>query len=251
MNVLVVEDENQTAARLVSLIHRYDPSIGILGRFASVEKTLAYFAVPDCIVPDLIFLDIHLEDDDGFKILESIDNSIPVIFTTAYSEYSLKAFKSFSIDYLLKPIDYQQLCEAIDKYKRIRTLNEPDLKSSVPDPAVITQIKERFMVTWGAKLLSIPAGQIAYFSYEQKTAFLVTNDHRRFAVDYSLDRLVQLTDPNRFFRVNRSCLVCLSAITSIFAYSAGKLKLDLNPDPGYEVFVSSDRVSEFKDWLGK
>ncbi|TDE17170.1 LytR/AlgR family response regulator transcription factor [Dyadobacter psychrotolerans] len=250
MNVLIIEDENQTAKRLVNLIHRYDASIEILGQFASVKKTLEYFSQTNNHLPDLLFLDVHLEDDDGFKILENIDSSIPVIFTTAYSEYSLKAFKSFSIDYLLKPIDYQQLCEALDKYKRIVSPTESVSKSLVQETPQIS-IKERFLVSWGVKLLSIPVEQVAYFSYEQKAAFLVTNDQRRFTVDYSLDRLVQLTDPNKFFRVNRSILVCLSAISSIVTYSAGKLKLELIPEPGYEVFVSIDRVTEFKDWLGK
>jgi len=253
MKVLIVEDENQTAQRLVKLLGRYDAAIEILGCFPSVSKTLAYFSDPDTINPDLIFLDIHLEDDLGFIILEKLDLTLPVIFTTAYSEYSLKAFKNFSIDYLLKPIDFDELCQALDKYKRIASLqvttNQPVFLE--PEPASETGFKERFMVSIGPNILSIPASQIAYFSYEQKAAFLTTFDNKHYAVDYSLDRLIQLLDPKQFFRVNRSFIVSVSCISSVFSYSPGKLKVEINPVSKTEIFVSIDRISSFKLWLGK
>lgn len=252
MNILIIEDENQTAKRLGNLVHEYDSSIRILGVFPSVQKTLAYFSAPGYSQPDLIFLDIHLEDDLGFRILEHLDLAVPVIFTTAHSEYTLRAFKNFTIDYLLKPIVFEDLCSALDKYKKI-------VPGLIPQPASLTipsilaepVIKERFMVSIGTKIQSISSGQIAYFSYEQKASFLTTTDGRRFSVDYSLDRIMQQVDSRQYFRVNRAFIASFSAITSIHSYSAGKLKVELDPAPGIDIFVSSDRISLFKEWLGK
>jgi len=253
MKVLIVEDESQTAQRLVKLIARYDASIEILGCFPSVSKTLDYLSNPGKVNPDLMFLDIHLEDDLGFSILEKTDLAMPVIFTTAYQEYSLKAFKSFSIDYLLKPIDFDELCQALNKYERISSLKLKTIQPFLPEPDHIleTGYKDRFMVSIGSSILSIPSSQIAYFSYEQKAAFLTTFDNRHYAVDYSLDKLGQLLDPKQFFRVNRSFIVSLSCIISVLSYSSGKLKVDLKPTSRTEIFVSNDRITAFKFWLGK
>lgn len=253
MKILIIEDENQTARRLSNLVLKYDSGIQILGVFSSVKKTLDYFRTPGFNQPDLIFLDIHLDDDLGFKILEQLDLTIPVIFTTAHSEYTLKAFKNFTIDYLLKPIDFQDLCDALDKYKKIADLG------SVPGPALSqvnvaaseTAFKERFMVSIGTKIQSIAASHIAYFSYEQKASFITTKDSRHYPLDYSLDKIMQQIDPREFFRINRSLIASFSSITSVTSYSAGKLKVELQPAPATEVFVSSDRISAFKEWLGK
>ena len=254
MKVLIIEDENQTAKRLENLVLRYDPSTLLLGIFPSVKKTLDYFHSPGFTKPDLIFLDIHLEDDLGFKILEQLDSTIPVIFTTAHSEYTLKAFKNFTIDYLLKPIDFEELCVALDKYRKIgmpaAIQNQASLQ--IPSPLVSEPVfKERYMVSIGPKIQSIAAGQIAYFSYEQKASFITTKDNKHYPIDYSLDKIMQNVDPREFFRINRSVIASFSSIASITSYSAGKLKVDLQPTPTTDVFVSSDRISAFKEWLGK
>ena len=253
MKILIIEDENQTAQRLGNLVQRYDPSIQILGVFPSVKKTLDYFSSPGLIQPDLIFLDIHLDDDLGFKILEQLDLTIPVIFTTAHSEYTLKAFKNFTIDYLLKPIDFEDLCDALDKYRKIT--GRPSIPNSTPIQAngtiSETAYKERFMVSIGTKIQSIATGQIAYFSYEQKASFITTKDNRHYPIDYSLDKILQQVDPQQFFRINRSFIASFSAIISLTSYSAGKLKVELQPAPTTEIFVSTDRISDFKEWLGK
>jgi len=252
MKVLIVEDENPTAQRLVNMLAKYDASLEVLGCFSSVEKTLAYFSKPDFVAPDLLFLDIHLDDDLGFAVLEKLDFSMPVIFTTAYSEYSLKAFKSFSIDYLLKPVDYDELSSALDKYKKITSYQQQELVVSEPKAKLIgTDYKDRFMVSVGASLMSIATSEIAYFSYEQKATFLTTTDKKHYALDYSLSALTELLDPREFFRVNRTIIVSLSAITSVFSYSAGKLKVSVEPGFKEEIFVSLDRIGPFKYWLGK
>ena len=256
MNVLIVEDEKRTALRLESLLHQYDPSIRVLAQIPSVSKTVKWLKDLDNTPPDLIFLDIHLEDDLGFRIIEQLQLTTPIIFTTAYNEYTLQAFKANSIDYLLKPIDADELAAALNKFKKIHQ----NLLSLLPDVEVLTQLlaqkqpityKDRFMVTIGAKLRSINASEIAYFSFEDKATFLTTHEGLRLTIDYSLDKLTQLLNPHDFFRINRSFLVSLSAIHTAHAYSGGKLKLDLAPPHKQEVFVSGDRITDFKEWFGK
>jgi DNA-binding LytR/AlgR family response regulator len=252
MKVLIIEDEEQTAERLDGLLRKYDFNIRLLAHLPSVHRTLAYFKDPDAEIPDLIFLDIHLEDDLGFRIPEELQLTIPVIFTTAYDEYAIRAFKSFSIDYLLKPIDYEELCEAMDKFRKIAAAgfvnnNYRQLPALMPK----TEFKNRFMVSVGSRLHSISTLQIAYFFYDQKAAFLTTTDGRHYSIDYSLDKLVEVLDPRLFFRVNRSFIIALSSIQSIDIYSQGKLKVELLPGARQDVYVSKDRITLFKVWLGK
>ncbi|MCF2492395.1 LytR/AlgR family response regulator transcription factor [Dyadobacter chenhuakuii] len=252
MKVLIIEDEGQTAERLENLIHRYDKTIRVLDKIGSVEKTLAYFAKQNAELPDLIFMDIHLEDDLGFRILEELKLTVPVIFTTAFNEYALRAFKTFSIDYLLKPIDYQELSEAIDKFKTIVKPTLPENRfARLLENYKESAYKERFMVTAGTRLQSIAVAQVAYFSYERKTTLLNTTDGKFYSLDYSLDKLVELLDPNRFFRVNRSQVISLHSIRSVNQHPMGKMVVEIEPTPRVEVTVSLDRIAAFKDWLGK
>jgi DNA-binding LytR/AlgR family response regulator len=252
MKVLIIEDESQTAKRLEELITRYDPETQLLGIIPSVHKALAYFAQPDTVKPDLMFLDIHLEDDLGFRILEDLQMKIPVIFTTAFDEYALQAFKTFSIDYLLKPIDYEELCKAIDKYKSI-VFKEPEHAriDQFVNNYHKNKYKDRFMVSSGSRLKSIPVSDIAYFSYERKTTLVNTTDGKFYPLDYSLEKLLELLDPGQFFRVNRTHVISLTSIASINQYPLGKLLVELDPKARMEVSVSADRVTPFKIWLGK
>jgi DNA-binding LytR/AlgR family response regulator len=260
MNVVIIEDENLTAKRLEGMLHKYDPTLKVLARIPSVAEAVAWFEQPGQSV-DLVFMDIHLEDDLGFRIFEQAQLTTPVIFTTAYDEYMIQAFKVNSIDYLLKPINYDELVAAIEKFKSLKkqfgqaTPNQTshDLETllnliSKPKPA---DYKERFMITVGTKIRSIDTADVAYFYLEEKIVFLVTKDGLNLPVDYSLDKLTQLLNPRQFFRISRQFLISLPAIQTIHTYSAGKLKLDLTPKPRQEVFVSGDRMTEFKEWLGK
>ncbi|SKB51738.1 LytR/AlgR family response regulator transcription factor [Dyadobacter psychrophilus] len=252
MKVLIIEDEGQTAERLENLIYRYDKTIRVIDKIPSVEKTLAYFAKNDAELPDLIFMDIHLEDDLGFRILEELKQTIPVIFTTAFNEYALRAFKTFSIDYLLKPIDYQELSDAIDKFKTIIKSTPPtDRFDQFLENYRQSTYKDRFMVTSGTRLQSISVAQIAYFSYERKTTLVNTADGKFYSLDYSLDKLLEMVDPRQFFRVNRTYVIAMSAIRSINQYPMGKMVVEIEPNPRNEVSVSIDRIPAFKEWLGK
>ena len=262
MNVVIIEDENLTGKRLENLLYKYDPAIEVLAKIPSVAEAVAWFDEQKNLTPptpiDLVFMDIHLEDDLGFRIFEQAQLTTPVIFTTAYDEYMIQAFKVNSIDYLLKPVNYDELVAAIEKFKALKiqfgqsSPVAPDLETLINllGKSKQTDYKERFMITVGTKIRSIETTEIAYFYLEEKVVFLVTKDGLTLPVDYSLDKLTQLLNPRQFFRIRRQFLVSLAAIQTIHAFSAGKLKLDLLPKSRNEVFVSGDLMTEFKEWLG-
>ena len=260
MNVLIIEDEPLTARRLEKLLHHYDPSIRVLAHIPSVAKALRWFAEQGpATPPDLVFMDIHLEDDIAFRIIEQAQLTVPIIFTTAYDDYMLQAFKANSIDYLLKPMDEDELAAAINKFKSLRqpaavpSANLPDLPALLRmlDLSGSAPYKERFMVTVGTKIRSVETTSVAYFFFEDKATFLTTKEGQNLVVDYSLDKLMGLLNPRQFFRVNRSLLVSVGAIQTVHTYSGSKLKLDMVPKPRQEAFVSGDRIPDFKEWLGK
>ncbi|GAB3270857.1 LytTR family DNA-binding domain-containing protein [Larkinella harenae] len=269
MNVVILEDERLTAQRLESLLHRYDPEIQILAVLPSVEKAVAWFTDPQPVKPDLVFMDIHLQDGLSFRIVEQVKLTTPIVFTTAFDEYVIQAFKVNSIDYLLKPLNYDELVAAITKFKALRDqfATHQQLSSAQPAPPLVgpdldalvrmlggfkeTTYKDRFMITVGSKVRSVETSEIAYFFLDERMAFLVTKDGSTLPVDYSLDKLTTLLNPRQFFRVSRQFLVALTAIQSIQMYSAGKWKLELQPKSRHEVFVSGDRLTDLKEWLGK
>ena len=251
MNVLIVEDEELSAERLQKLILGVDSAIQVLGIFPSVFQTIAYLENKLSVKPDLIFLDIHLEDGDAFRIVENLDLAIPIIFTTAFDDYTLKAFKTNSIDYLLKPINALELQASLTKYKILSAASENKSEQMKEGAKAPEKFKDRFLCNAGSRFFTFKTEEIAYFTIEQRATFLRLFDGRHFAVEYSLDRLTQLIDPEKFFRINRTMLISIGAIASMQNVSAGKLKLDLDPAASKEVFVSPDHITEFKIWLGK
>ncbi len=260
MNVVVIEDERLTAQRLISQVKKYDGSIHVLTQISSVAEAISWFKTNPHTSVDLIFMDIHLEDGDSFQIVTQLNLKTPIIFTTAFDDYMIKAFKVNSIDYLLKPINDEELAAALDKFKSLRSNNEFQSQPTQVDiKALIKQLshqnnpqfKDRFMVTVGNKIRSIKTESIAYFYLEEKTVLLVTNEGTVLPIDYSLDKLMQIIDPKQFFRISRQFVVSLNSIQMVHTISAGKLKLDLIPKTKQEVAVSGDRFSDFKEWLGK
>ncbi len=252
MNVIIIEDETLAAKRLENLVLKYDPSIKVVTVLPSVKSSVKWLnANPH---PDLLFMDIHLEDGQSFAIFEQTEVDIPVIFTTAFDEYMVKAFKVNSIDYLLKPINYEELSGALAKYNKLHKAQPytKDLKELL-NAALHKEekYKSRFLISLGAKIKTISIEEAAYFYSEEKITFLVTSSGQRFPVDYSLDKLIEILDPNLFFRVNRQFIVKLPAIDAIHKYSATRLKITLKPDSDKEVFVSTERYSSFKEWLDK
>ena len=268
MNVLILEDEPRSAARLAGLLVQCDPTIRVLAQLPSVAEGLAWFASPgrgpgQPGYPDLLLLDIHLEDGTGFQLIERAGLTLPIIFTTAFDAYTLQAFKTNSVDYLLKPIDPDELAAALAKFRSRHLAPAPDLMvvlrqlgqlGQLPVPAPLAPAptyKHHFLVSSGPKLRSIETADVAYFFFADKATWLTPRQGPHADVEFSLDKLAELLDPARFFRVNRRFLVAREAIHTIHAFSGGKLKLDLLPPPREEVFVSGDRVPPFKEWLGK
>lgn len=251
MNTIIIEDENLTAQRLEGMLKKYDPNINILAVLPSVADSVNWLRKNDA--PDLVFMDIHLEDDLCFKIFELAPLMSPVIFTTAYDEYMIKAFKVNSIDYLLKPVNLIELIAALDKFKALRErFSKPDFDTLLQYIGQRTpEYKTRFMITVGNKIRSIETADVAYFYSDEKITFLVTRDSQHLPIDFSLDKLTALLDPGQFFRVSRQYLVGFGAISTVLTHFKGKLKIELTPKPRHEVFVSGDRMTDFKEWLGR
>jgi DNA-binding LytR/AlgR family response regulator len=251
MNTIIIEDENLTAQRLEGMLKKYDPNIRVLAKLPSVAESVQWLRQNEA--PDLVFMDIHLEDDLCFKIFELAPLHSPVIFTTAYDEYMVKAFKVNSIDYLLKPVNADELAAALNKYKTLKEqFAKPDFNTLLQYIGQRTpEYKTRFMVTIGTKIRSIETSEIAYFYSDEKITFLVTRDGQQLPIDFSLDKLTSLLDPRQFFRANRQFLVGFGAIQTVHTHFKGKLKLDLQPKTRLDLFVSGDRMTDFKEWLGK
>jgi DNA-binding LytR/AlgR family response regulator len=251
MKVVIIEDEKLAANHLEKMILKYDSEIRIMAKLESVEQAVEWFR--NNAHPDLIFLDIHLEDDLSFSIFEKTKISSPIIFTTAFDEYAIKAFKMKSIDYLLKPIIQEELNQSLEKYKEwtAPSYDQKDLSSLY---ALITKKEpeyiDRFSIMVGAKLRTVPVGDVAYFFSEASITFLVTNDKSKYPVDHSLDNLGEQLNPKDFFRINRQYLIGLKAIRNVIVYPKSRLKVELNPASDKEIFISIDKVTNFKDWLG-
>ncbi len=247
MKVLIIEDEKPASQKLMRLLKETKADIEIIAVLKSVEQSINWFL--ENPQPDLIFMDIQLEDGICFEIFENSKIQTPIIFTTAYDEYTLKAFKVNSVDYLLKPIDPEELKNAIDKfnihynqadYKRIESI----IKQLQPD------IKERFLVKIGVHYKPIPTSKINCFYINERCNFIQTDTGKNYPLDFSLDKIEQLIDLKLFFRVSRNFIVNLNAIDDIIAYSTNRLKIILkNRTEKNDIIVSRERVADFKKWM--
>lgn len=253
MRVLLVEDEPQAADRLARLIMRLSPGVEVLAILDSVARTVAWLKSHPA--PDLVLLDIQLADGLSFAIFDQVRVPSPVIFTTAYDEYALKAFKVNSIDYLLKPIDEEELRTALDKLASLRAAAvAPDkMRESIADAMrmLAKKYKERFVIRVGEHLRSVETADIRFFFSQEKASFAQTADGRKHVLDYTLDQLEGLVDPSRFFRINRKYLVSVEAIRDIIQHTNSRLKLYLHGYEDPDVIVARERVQEFRDWLDR
>lgn len=248
MNCLIVEDEKAAADRLTGLIKKCDPSIDITEIVQSVKNAVKWLNTNQ--VPDLIFMDIQLADGLSFEIFEQTIVKTPVIFTTAYDEYALKAFKVNSIDYLLKPIDEGELKNAIDKFKENNSPKE--IPAQVFDSIMLSltkKYKNKFVLKVGEHIKVFTTEDIQCFYSIEKNTFLQNNSGRDYAISYSLDQLEDLLDPARFFRINRKFIVSSSKISVIVSYSNSRLLVKLNSNFSDELIVSREKVQDFKKWL--
>lgn len=253
MNVLIIEDEAPAARRLQNLVLEIDPAIKVVGSTDSIASSVKWLETN--AVPDLIFMDIQLGDGLSFEIFERVAIKAPIIFTTAYDEYALKAFKVNSIDYILKPVDKPELQSALLKFKTlIRTENVS--KSIMDNIGQVVEMlskkyKERFVVKVGEHLRTIEVKDIAYFVSQDKVTFCVTSDNRNHIIDFTLEHLQEMIDPQVFFRINRKYLVGAKSIIDIISYSNSRLRLVLRGSQDNDVIVARERVGEFKTWLGR
>lgn len=252
MKVVIIEDEAFAALRLKKMILDFNSEIKILAELESVAESVKWFkSNPE---PDLIFLDIHLEDDLSFAIFEKVDISSPVIFTTAFDEYAIKAFKLKSIDYLLKPIVHEELASALKKYEQFSGLhtNSVDLQSlyNLITNKDITY-RERFSFSIGTKIKMVEVAEIAYFFVLDKGVYLRTFQGNSYNIDFTLDKLEKMLNPVTFFRINRKYLINIASIVNMVAYSRARVKLEIKPKPDdeFETIVSIDRSADFKKWL--
>ncbi len=252
MNVLIIEDEKLAADHLSSLIRLYDHEINIIDRLDSVKKSVQWFNTNQ--QPDLVFMDIQLADGISFEIFDQTIVNCPIIFTTAFNEYALKAFKVNSIDYLLKPIDFDELKVAIDKYKEIRGVPEQNQYQLVMDNVMSMlsdNYKQRFVIKVGEHIKSVPVENILYFYSLEKATFLHTADDHNYVIDYSIEQLETLLDPQKFYRINRKYLISMNSINDIISYSNSRLKIELKHSTDMDAIVAREKVNKFKKWLDR
>lgn len=254
MKVLIVEDEAMAARRLNNLLEQLEPGIEVLAKLDSVKRVVKWLKEND--TPDLIFFDIQLADGISFEVFEKTEVKSPVIFTTAFDEYAIQAFKVNSIDYLLKPIDPKELENALIKFRErsIPASPQPAFDMGMIQKAMemmTRQYKERFVVKIGEHIHTIPTTDTAYFFSQEKATFLQTMEKNRFIIDYTLEQIEQLIDPDKFFRINRKYLVSLEAVKDIVTYSNSRLRLILKHSDDMDAIVSRDKVQAFKKWLDR
>lgn len=248
MHVLLVEDEALAAERVKVLLKQIDPSIKIVGCLDSVEDTVHYLKSNPA--PDLLLLDIQLSDGHSFEIFEKIEYKGPVIFITAYDQYAMNAFRLFSIDYILKPVSAEALTLALLKFQNIKAAFHPlDYRRIVGSLKPEAHFKKRFLCRVGQRLFFVEVGDIAFFQADNKVVYLVDKEGNKYLVDYTLERLEQLLDPQEFFRLNRKFIVKISSIEQIKPYYNNRLKLVMKGSTSNEdLVISRERVPEFRVW---
>ena len=274
MNVLIVEDEELAVRKLRKLVAEVDPTLAVQGVTSSIEDSVSW--LQENPAPDLIFMDIELADGQSFEIFDQVNVRSRVIFTTSYDEYALQAFKVNSIDYLLKPIQKEDLQRSLKKLRDLTPANEPS--DSLPATQSINiekllrelqvggnlawsegripgipgkEHRKRFLVKQGQKLLSVEVGDILYFYTDERFSFFRTRTNQKFLVDYTLDELADSLDPVQFFRVNRGLILTHAAVEQIQPYFGNRLSLTLKPAFDREALVSREKVGDFKTWMGK
>lgn len=246
MKVLIVEDEEAAARRLRKLVAEIDPEIEVVAELDSIESTLLWAG--ENPFPDLILMDIHLADGSSFEIFNLLNIEKPVIFTTAYDEYAIQAFKVNAVDYLLKPIKRPELEQALNKFKRLEKSQRFDYDRLAKAMQKETQAK-RFLIRIGQHIRIVNIEEVAYFYTDSKITFLVTGEGKRYPIDYSLEKLEEMLDIQSFFRINRQFIIKIGAIKEMYAYSKSRVKIDLNPPCEIQTVVSTERSPHFKKWL--
>ncbi len=249
MNVLIFEDEKPTALRLTNLLAKIDDSIKIVGTIGSVQAGIKWYK--ENPMPDLVFQDIQLSDGNCFEIFDAVEVAIPVIFTTAFSEYAIKSFQVNSIDYIIKPYDIKDLKSALDKFRKLKGAFHP------PEKGLLEEIlkkktftpKKRFLVKMGDNFLPISSDDIAYLISEDGLTFATLFNKERYIVNYSIVELAKQMDKSSFHQINRKMIVSIKSVKKLSSWFNSRLNLTLAPPHEGDAVVSRERASGFKEWL--
>lgn len=252
MKALIIEDEVLAAQSLQKLITEVSPETEIIGTLQSIEESVAWFG--ENPMPDLVFMDIHLADGSSFAIFEQVQITCPIIFTTAYDEYALKAFEVSSIDYLLKPINRNDLTRAMNKFKALvggNTDNNEAIDVLLRQIGMKKNYKSCFLVPERDKLIPLATANIAYFYIDTKTVKAITLDERTYYMSQTLDDIMVQLNPDDFFRANRQFIVSRKAIKDLTIWFGNKLSLNLLVKIPEDIIISKAKVAEFKNWFSK
>lgn len=256
MKVLIVEDEDLAVKKLQKTLKSVEPDAEIVGITDSITGTVTWLQQNE--KPELILMDIELADGQSFEIFNLTEVSCPVIFTTSYDEFALKAFKVNSIDYLLKPVQKEDLEKSLQKLRSLTSgqqqgngVNMEQIIKQLQETLQPKEYRKRFLVKHGQKLVSIDVGDIRYFFSDGRLNFFKTADNKKFVVDYTMDELADMLDPEIYFRISRSFYVSIGSIEKIDDYFGNRLILQLRPEVDKEALVSREKVTDFKKWMGK
>ena len=252
MQVLIIEDETPAANRLAKLLQNISDEISIVNRLDSVESSVKYLQSAEGI--DLIFMDIQLADGLSFDIFQQTTITTPVIFTTAFDQYTLKAFKVNSIDYLLKPVDENELQQAVDKYRQLypkKDITYSDKILKLVQEMNVLKYKERLLIKRGQQLSYLKTDALAYCYADGKLCYAVDFNGVKYLLENNLSQLEEQLQPNNFYRINRHLLINIEAVKKVHTWLGGRLKLEVLPVTTAETIVSRERVNGFKEWLGQ
>jgi len=249
MKVVLVEDEKPSAEHLALLLQRIDSTIEVVQYLDTVKATVKAFQ--GGIQADLLFLDIHLADGNSFEIFDNIQIDVPIIFTTAYDQYAIQAFKQNSIDYLLKPVSLKDLQFALEKYKRQQQFSNKQLIENIASAyqQLNKQYKTRFLVRMGQTIDSVQIDEIHHFETQGSLSFLITTKGNRYPIDYTLEQLETMLQPKDFFRINRKIILHIISIEKVNTYFNSRLSVSTKFLDIDARIVSRDRVNDFKLWL--
>jgi len=252
MQVLIIEDEIPAANRLAKMLQAMHDEIEVIKKCDSVESSVKFLRTAENI--DLIFMDIQLADGLSFDIFDQTEIKTPVIFTTAFDKYTLKAFKVNSIDYLLKPIEEKELQQAVDKYRQLYPRGQNDFSEKMMklmrDMNSI-EYKERLLIKRGQQLSFLKIDKTAYCYAEGKLCYAVDFSNNKYLLEYNLSQLEEQLQPKKFFRINRHLMVNIDAISKVHTWLGGRLQVELSPTTNADTVVSRERVNGFKEWLDK
>jgi len=249
MKIIILEDETRAANHLERLLAKVAPTMTVLAKIESVRDGIKY--LQNNPEPELIFSDIQLADGLSFEIFKKVTVRCPIIFTTAYDHYAIEAFKTNGIDYLLKPIEEERLRQAIEKAKHFSPGLVLEKLLSITNSTSEKAYKSRFMVKVGDKIKSVPVEEILVFYSQEKASFIRTSHAHTYCIDYALDQLEPMLDPEKYFRINRKYIVSIDACSNILAWTNSRLRLKIDGIDDSDIIVARERVAEFKSWLDR